>query len=113
MKTQTSTLSAIALSGIFPFLMATTGSVPPSLNNPESWIPWLLSIGGPLAGWGIFVVGKAVAAFFRERARLLRAAAQAKLADKDPKNDEQALRELAKAAGYDAAAEMLEQRTKR
>ena len=107
------TWATITTSGLLPILMAATGSLPPSLNDPESWIPWILGVGGPLGGWVIVLAGRAIATYFREKAKLLRAAAQMKLGDKDPKNDAIALKELAKAAGFEAAAELLEQRAQK
>lgn len=95
---------AISLAAIAPFLMGAEGQ--------PNWLPWVISAGSTLGGYGLILGGRVVSAYLRSRAATLRADAEAKLADQDKTNDAQASSDLAKAAGMEAAADVLEHRPK-
>jgi hypothetical protein len=83
-------LGTMAISGVTPALMGAAG-VPVPSNAPE-WLPWILSLCGPLlAGLGALGI-RIVAALLLSEAKQLEE-------DNDPSNDHKAvkLREVAKA----------------
>jgi len=105
------TIATASISAGLPMLaaLAHMAGAPTLPDGAPWWLVLLFSAGGPVVTWALVLGGRVFARVLRAWASEKRAEAARMLADKDPKNDGEAVTLKLQASAADAAADVLEQ----